>query len=343
MDAFERVYAALEGNPVDRPPVFPQIGDHAGIIAGLTYDVMYRDAEKAAQAHLDAQKLYGYDFITMQVEPSWPVAEACGAGVTYPPDKNPWITDYLIKSEEDLEKLQVPDFMATESTRVIIEGTRILAEKAEVPVTAFMTGPMTFSLQLMPYTDVIKRIIKNPEFVHELVRKSVEVIIAYSQALKDAGATVLCICEHDVQMMSPKHVKEFSLDYLPEILAIYDYNVMHICGDVMPHLKFNAEYLRELKNLSTINVGPKVDIAETQKLLEGKIGVAGNIDHIDVLPLRTPTDAEAVVHAAIEASGGDPRFMVAPGCEITSDTPVENIKAFVKAAATYKQKQGQPV
>jgi uroporphyrinogen decarboxylase len=228
MNAFERVYAALEGKPVDRPPVFPQIGDHAGIIAGLTYNVMYEDAEKAAQVHLDAQKLYGYDFITMQVEPSWPVAEACGAGVTYPPNKNPWITDYLIKSEHDLDKLHVPDFMATQSTRVIIEGTRILAERADVPVAAFMTGPMTFSLQLMPYTDVIKKIVRDPEFVHRLVSKSVEVIIAYGQALKDAGATVFVICEHDVQMMSPKHVKAFSLDYLPQILSIYNYNVMQL-------------------------------------------------------------------------------------------------------------------
>jgi len=336
MNAFERVYAALEGKPVDRPPVFPQIGDHAGIIAGLTYDVMYRDAEKAAQAHLDAVERYGYDFVTLQVEPSWPVAEACGAGVTYPPDKNPWITDYLIESEKDLDKLVVPDFMATESTRVIIEGTRILAEKADVPVAAFMTGPMTFSLQLMPYTDVIKRIVKKPDFVHQLVSRSVDVIKAYGQALKEAGATVFVICEHDVQMMSPKHVKEFSLDYLPEILAIYKYNVMHMCGDIMAHLKFNAEYLRQLQNLSTINVGPKVDIAATQKLLEGKIGVAGNIDHIDLLPLRTPPEVEKAVHAAIATSGGDPRFMVAPGCEITSDTPVENVKTFVSAAATYQ-------
>ena len=112
--------------------------------------------------------------------------------------------------------------MATQSTRVIIEGTKILAQRATVPVAAFMTGPMTFSLQLMPYTDVIKRIVKNPDFVHELVGRSVVVIKAYGQALREAGATIFAICEHDAQMMSPKHVKAFSLDYLPEILAIYD-------------------------------------------------------------------------------------------------------------------------
>ncbi len=335
MNSFERVYAALEGRPLDRPPVFPQIGDHAGIIAGLTYNVMYEDAEKAAQAHLDAQKLYGYDVVTIQVEPSWPVAEACGARVTYPPDKNPWITDYLIKTEADLQKLHVPDFMATRSTRVMIEGTRILAEKADVPTAAFMTGPMTFSLQLMPYNEVIKRIVKNPEFVHQLVSEATEVIKAYAQALKEAGATIFVICEHDVQMMSPKHVKAFSLDYLPKLLSIYDYNMLHMCGSIMPHLRANAEYLKQLDRLQMINISPEVDIMEVRQLLEGRIGVAGNIDHVNLLPLSTPTEIESAVHTTIRACHGDSRFMVAPGCEITSDTPIENVKAFVNAASTY--------
>jgi len=335
MDAFERVYAALEGKTRDRPPVFPQIGDHAGIISGLTYNVMYEDAERAAQAHLDAQERYGYDIVAIQVEPSWPVAEACGATVTYPPNKYPWITDYLVKSEDDIDKVEVPDFMATRSTRVMIEGTRILAERAPVPTAAFMTGPMTFALQLMPYTDVIKRIIKNPAFVHELVDRATEVIAAYGSALKEAGATIFVICEHDVQMMSPKHVKEFSLDYMPRILSIFDYNIMHMCGAIAPHLEASAQYLRELEGLNTINVGPKIDVATTQKLLEGKVGVAGNIDHIDLLPLRTPEEVERSVHAAIDASGADPRFMVAPGCEITTDTPIDNIAAFVEAAKTH--------
>lgn len=335
MTSSERVYAALEGRPVDRPPVFPQIGDHAGIVEGLTYDVMYTDADRAAEAHLAAQRRYGYDVVTIQVEPSWPVSEACGSTVTYPPDKNPWVTEYAVQEEGDVDRLTVPDFNATLGTRVMIEGTRILAERADVPVVAFMTGPMTFSLQLMAYTQAIKRIGKDPEFMHRLVSKSVEVITAYGRALRDAGATIFAICEHDVQMMSPKHVKAFSLDYLPEVLSVFDYNVLHVCGNVTPHLEASAEHLRSLERLNVINVGPEVDIAHLQGLLEGRIGVAGNIDHVGLLPLGTPAEVEAAVHRAIAASGGDPRFMVAPGCEITSDTPVENVKAFVSAAASY--------
>ena len=337
MDSFERIYAALRGRPVDRPPVFPQIGDHAGIIDKLSYNVMYQNAEKAADAHLRALNLYGYDITAIQVEPSWPVAEACGAKVIYPPDKNPWITKQPIDSEDDLEKLEPPDFMETKSSRVMIEGTNILAKEANVPVAAFMTGPITFSLQLMPYELLIKNMIKNPEFTHEIVKYSVSVIKDYIKALKDAGATVFVICEHDFQMLKPVHIKEYSLNYLPDIFNIFDYNILHMCGKVTPHLNEIAQELKQIQNLNTINIGPFVDISKTQNLLDHKIGVAGNIDHIRLLPSGSPAEVEDAVKKAIKASGGDPRYMVAPGCEITADTPIDNVKALVNAVKSFKK------
>ena len=65
MNSKERVETVLNLGIPDRVPVFPQIGDHAGIIAGLTYDIMYQDAEKAANSHLAALELYGYDVVTI--------------------------------------------------------------------------------------------------------------------------------------------------------------------------------------------------------------------------------------------------------------------------------------
>jgi len=337
MESFERVYAALRGKPVDRPPVFPQIGDHAGIIHKLTYNRMYEDAKLAADAHLKALDLYKYDITSIQVEPSWPVAEACGAEVNYPFDKNPWITKYLIKSQIDLENLEVPDFMKTKSSRVMIEGTSILANEAEVPIAAFMTGPITFSFQLMPYELLIKKMLKDPEFTHALVKKSVMIIKKYIISLKEVGATLLVICEHDFQMLKPKLIKEFSLDYLPDLFGIYQYNILHMCGKVAPHLNELADDFKRIKKLNTLNIGPFVDIKSTQDLLKHKIGIAGNIDHIKLLPRGSPNEIETAVHKAIESSGGDSRFMVAPGCEITADTPIKNVKAFVNATQSYNR------
>jgi len=334
MDAQERVYNALEGKPVDRPPVFPQLGDHAGILAGGTYDIMYKDPEFAAQAHLDAQKRYGYDVVTIQVEPSWPVAEACGSGVTYPPMKAPWITDYLVQAKDQIDKLKVPDFMACQSTRTLIEGTQILADRADVPVVAFMTGPLTMALQLMPYDKFVREMVKDKEFAHELVRRATEVGAAYGRALKEAGATIFMICEHDTQMMGPKHTGEYSIEYYPLMLDIFDYNMLHMCGKVTPHMERNVDAFKKLDRLNMINVGPEVDLNRMRELFEPEIGVAGNIDHIQLLPLGNPGEVAAACRACIERAGG-PRathFMLAPGCEITADTPPENIEAFVQSA-----------
>ena len=335
MDAFERVYNALTGKEVDRPPVFPQIGDHAGIVKGLTYDVMYKDPEAAATAHLEALERYGYDVVTIQVEPSWPVAEACGAEVTYPPNKCPWITNYLVKTKAEIGKLdKLPDFMATQSTRTLIEGTRILARQANVPVVGFITGPLTMALQLMPYETFIREMIKDVAFAHELVRRATAVSRAYAQELRRAGATILMICEHDTQMMSPKHTLEYSIKYYPELLQDYDYNMVHMCGAVTAHMERNVQAFKTLKRLNMINVGHTVDLRRMRELFEPEIGVAGNIDHIQLLPLGQPEAVRAACSAAIAQAGGRHarHFMLAPGCEITGDTPEANIKAYVDAA-----------
>ena len=336
MNSTERVFNALEGKPVDRPPVFPQIGDHAGLLAGHTYDIMYKDAEIAAQSHLDAQARYGYDVITIQVEPSWPVAEACGSGVTYPPMKAPWITDYLVKTKDEIGKLdEIPDFMATLSTRTLIEGTKILADKADVPVVAFITGPLTMALQLMPYETFIREMIKDQDFSHQLVQRATAVSCAYAKMLKEAGATILMICEHDTQMMSPKHTLQYSIEYYPELLEDYDYNMVHMCGAVTPHMERNVNAFNTLKRLNMFNVVEEVDLKRLRELFEPEIGIAGNIDHIQLLPLKTPADVTAACLLAIAEAGGSraKHFMLAPGCEITADTPPENIEAYVNAAA----------
>lgn len=339
MNATERVYNALVGKPVDRPPVFPQIGDHAGLLAGHTYDIMYKDAEIAAQAHLDAQARYGYDVITIQVEPSWPVAEACGSGVVYPPMKAPWITDYLIKTKDEISKLdELPDFMATLSTRTLIEGTKILAERADVPVVGFITGPLTMALQLMPYETFIREMIKDKDFSHELVKRATAVSRAYAKKLKQAGATILMICEHDTQMMSPKHTLEYSIEYYPELLEDFEYNMVHMCGKVAPHMERNVDAFKTLTRLNMINVGHDLDLKKLRALFAPEIGVAGNLDHIQILPCQSAADVTAECEHAIAEAGGREatHFMLAPGCEITADTPAENIEAYVQAAINAK-------
>ena len=298
---------------------------------------MYKDAKKAAGVHLKALDLYGYDIATIQVEPSWPVSEACGARVNYPPDKNPWITKFPIEEKDNLEKLGVPDFMGCKSTRVMIEGTKLLAKNANVPIAAYITGPITFSFQLMPYELLIPTMIKDPEFTHHIVKKSIEIIKEYIKMLKEAGASILVLCEHDYQLVKPQQVQEFSINYINSLLEIYDFNILHMCGKVSTHLNYLGNTLKEIKSLDMISIDSFVSITETQDLLGDKIGVAGNIDHVRLLPHGTPKKIKETVFRVLKENRNTSRFMIAPGCEITADTPIENVKAFVAASKKFKR------
>ncbi|TXT59439.1 MAG: Methyltransferase MtaA [Promethearchaeota archaeon] len=337
MNSFERVYASFENKNRDRVPIIPHIGDHAGAIFGVSCNKMYKDPQVAAKVHLKALELYDYDITTIQVEPSWAVAEACGSHVIYPSDKSPWISSHVVEKKADLERLEIPDFQEIISTNTMIEGTRILSENAKAPVAAYMTGPLTFSLQLMPYEKAISEMMKNPEFFHNLIRRSTKIIRSYVELLKEVGATIFIICEHDIQLISPLLFKKFSLAYLEHLLDIFHYNILHLCGDIQVHLKENSDFLKKFKNLNMVNIGPKVDIAWAQKTFDKKLGIAGNIDHMRLVPQGSPREIQDEVHKAIEASQGDNRFILTPGCEITVDTPKENVKALVNGIRTYKK------
>lgn len=337
MNSRERVLAVLEGRKPDHVPVVPQAGDHAGWIEGMKFDEIYHDADKIADAHIKAYEKYGYDVLAIQVEPSWPVAESCGCTVTYPPDKCPWITANVVDKPEDVDKVKVPDFWAHPATATILNATRKLSETlgSEAMIAGYMTGPLTFALQLMPYNDFIKAIRKDPAFVEAVVQKATEVARGFAYAYKEAGAEMYVICEHDLQMFSPKTGMETIVANLPRLTKALPYNVLHTCGNVAQHLTAMADGLCQVPNLQFINFSHDIPMDEMVTVFGDRMGLCGNIDHIHLLTAGTPEEIQESCKNAIEVGRKAKAFMLGPGCEITTDTPEANVKAFVEAASIH--------
>ncbi|MFO0753996.1 MAG: uroporphyrinogen decarboxylase family protein [Thermodesulfovibrionales bacterium] len=337
MTSRERVAKLLRGEHPDRIAVLPGIGDHAGWVNGLTMDIIYHDAKKAADAQVNALREYGYDVVTVQVEPSWPVAEACGCSVTYPPDKCPWITDRAIKGPADVDRMGIPDFMAHAATRTIIEATALLREAVgnEVMVAGYMSGPLTFALQLVAYNDFIIKTRKDPPFTEALVHKAAQVATAFARALKDAGAEMLVVCEHDLQLLSPELGEKYLLPGLPEICSVFEHTILHTCGRVAAHHVQLADAVCALPHLDFISFSCDISIPKMIEIYGNRMGICGNIDHIHLLPSGTPEEVQESCRAAIDEGMKARAFFLSPGCELTIDTPPANVKAFVRSAELY--------
>jgi len=59
---------------------------------------------------------------------------------------------------------------------------------------------------------------------------------------------------------------------------------------------------------------------------QARITALGGIDHNGILRTGTPDDAKEQVLEAVKEAGFE-RFIVAPGCVVTVDTPPENLVA----------------
>ncbi|MGD0152822.1 MAG: uroporphyrinogen decarboxylase family protein [Thermacetogeniaceae bacterium] len=75
-----------------------------------------------------------------------------------------------------------------------------------------------------------------------------------------------------------------------------------------------------------------VDLAVAQKVFVGRIAVGGTVDPSQVLFLGTPQEVDEHVREIIERLPFKTGAILAPGCGLSPNYPVENLKAFLDAA-----------
>jgi uroporphyrinogen decarboxylase len=106
----ERLVAAMNGEKSDRIPVFCNLLDQGAKELGIsTLKEYYSNGEYVAEAQLKMREKYGYDNV-------WSLfyvgkeAELLGCQkIIYATDGPPNVEHFVIQSDADIEKLQVPE------------------------------------------------------------------------------------------------------------------------------------------------------------------------------------------------------------------------------------------
>ena len=118
-------------------------------------------------------------------------AEAFGAQVRFSEHEVPAIVGQLVSDEDEADALAVPALSAGRAA-VCVEGVRLAKERiTDKPVIAGMIGPYSLAGRLMDVTEIMYACYDEPETVHTVLDKATQYLIAYGQALKDAGRTAV--------------------------------------------------------------------------------------------------------------------------------------------------------
>ncbi|MCL1984337.1 MAG: uroporphyrinogen decarboxylase family protein [Methanomassiliicoccaceae archaeon] len=349
MSHIERVMAALTNAPADRLPTYPiACGVNRKLVnGGITYRDWAHDPKLYAQAFIEGQKYFDFDFAIGLMDLSV-MAGDLGAHVRMDEQNTPFVDKHMVNSPEDYEKFQVPDIKKGRSA-VILEGTKLFCDdlKTKVITAGFLEGPLLALTQTAGAERTFMDMFTNPSAVH----KALEVMTAYdAEMVKGFGKTgcaglcwdylwgnYSCLGDSEYGEFegSSKYAIKLNELTVKEGMAL----AIHNCAD-LPHLdtqiKKFGPVIYSMAYYPLIPDSPSATEAIEKGYADNCL-VAGQIDpqlfirgSVEKITQVTK-DLCQEVKTALCKKGLNARYCIASGCEVPPDvhTKMENIKAVV--------------
>lgn len=325
MSKRERVMAAVQGAGVDRPPV-----------SFWGHDFLREwTAEGLAEAMLDSVRTYDYDYLKVNPRATY-YAEAWGC--RYRPSGNatdgPETESWVLHEPSDLEAVPVIDATSgafaeqLEALKLIRDGLA-----GEVPFVQTVFSPLSVVGRMAEDRTLVHRWMSDaPDALHSALAAVTETLAAYSKACLDAGADGIFFPTTEWgsrDVCTADEYATFGRAYdLKVLAAVQDapFNIFHVCRP--NNMLFDLlDYPAPVINWA-VHAPGNASFAEAMAKT-GK-AVMGGANERKTLLEGSPDDVRAEVRAALRETGGR-RFLLAPGCSISPETPPENLRAAVEA------------
>ncbi len=298
---------------------------------GKTYREFASDYRVLVESNLRCLKDFDMDAVGLISDPYRETA-AFGAKVTFPEDSVPQCLETLIKTEDDIRQLKNPDVYKSERTLDRINGARLLSKEvgSEVPVIGWVEGHLAEACDLAGVNEMLMKILLDPDFVKRLIEKVNVTAKAFAKAQIDAGCDIIGVGDAICSQISTEDYKEFVKEKHRELFDfIHNEGArikLHICGNIT-HLLSD---IKELKP-DIVDIDHMVDMEKAYELLGTEIVRCGNLDPVSVIQQKKVSEIAESVRSLCEKEK-ERRFVLSGGCEITVNTPVENLKVMRDAS-----------
>lgn len=244
----------------------------------------------------------------------------------------------------DAEKISI-----SSDTRLLgyVETLKLMSAGLQPTIVrgAYVTGPYTLAALLMGADQAALATISEPDRLHGVCQLASKKIQDYVQLLTAAGAQLICILEPSAVMLGPEHFEQFSARYVRRILDECTRagvsTVYHICGNSMHLVETMAASGVDALSLDSPQAG--VDLPAVAKRISGEVVLIGNISPIGSLLNGRPTDVENDVVQLLTSMDPYPNFVLSTGCDLPQETPLENVRAFMRAGRGYAMQRTERV
>lgn len=328
----DNILSAIKLEEPERVAVTALEQEHAVALAGIKYSEFARDPKKMAETHLLAIRRYRLDWAWIHVD-DWIPYEPMGVKVRFFDDKVPTSEDFAVKSEADIDKLEVPD-VKDGRIPVILEGIKLLRELThnEIMVCGAAACPFSAATLLRGLMAGLIDMYRAPEVFRRLMDVGLEVANVYVEAQLDAGAHAIWVgdCMASSRIISERYFREFALPYIKRVI-----NIVRRAGGISILFTDEKDPKRLLVELeadpNVIAIGTAITIREAKELLGGKVCICGNVDPVEVLLKGSPRKVEEATSECIESGAAGGGYFLNTGECTARDMPPINMEAYVKA------------
>jgi uroporphyrinogen decarboxylase len=336
----DRLKAFLKGEGVDRMLLYPFMMGFCAKNVGYPLAIIYKDPVRSFEAQLWTQEQYGFDWGPVYGYASYGTWEF-GGRVKMPEGEYEQAPSHGIspvQSEEDIDRLKLPDVTTAGCLPVALEFSR-LQKKHGTAITLVLGGNFTIAGNICGVEKLCRWMLRKPALVHRVLRLATDHIINTVRYWANSfvgGQVIVQIWEPlaSNDLISPLQFEKFVLPYLQdssqEILNMGIRHIFyHICGEQNLNLPYWAQV--PMGSPGICSVGSQIEISAAIKYLgEGAI-IAGNIEPL-ILQTAKPQYVYEVCQKTIEAGKKAPRgFMLMSGCETPPETPPCNVYVMRKA------------
>ena len=328
--AFKKTFTTQEIH-IDRIPAYPIMGQCNAQLVGATIREFLLDPRVFVKAQVAAYERYRPDIIVMQgdllMEP-----EAMGNELKFPEDSMCISTKHALEDKGKLSSLTLPD--PTRDGRmpvyleVITETKKLITDSV---VSGVLAGPWTIAIGLRGATELIRDALKDPDYVHELMRFCTQMSIRFGEAFYPLKAGLsYSEAPASCSLISPRLYRTFIFPYHKQIVDHFKEKKvgvgLHICGYADPILEDMVN-----TGVTNISIDAPTDLKKAVGVTRGRAVLIGNVS-TNLFFTGTREEMGNAIRTCIDTASNESGFILASGCEVPGIAPPEKVDWFMELA-----------
>ncbi len=338
MTSKERIDAVLANKPIDRTP-FCLVDGGAWIAKteGMTYRMLYGMEDGGAAKIAKWTDELETDIVSAVSGVFTAPLNAFGCPIHIDNIGQPVNAGIALQNPEEeipkLDKSKIREtLLANEFVQNMLKQCRNV--KKLVGDRKYLIGdiaaPFTMAAVMVGTQDFIMIMMDDEELAQQLIDFTTNVSAEVFHLLHENGCDIAFPADPVASgnLISQDMYEEWALpalENLKKMLPEYKYFFAHICGA-------SGERVCALRDIGVraFSCDWSVDLDTALNNADGKMVIFGNLNPAGVLLSGSSDEVYTEARERIRTSAGRP-YILAPGCDMGADTPLENVKMMLKA------------